>query len=134
MEHRERLTGKVENSIKEMVIKVVKVIFVIILAIGIVFLLGYAVMYLWNWLMPDLFGLPEVGYWKALGILILAKIIFGFGGGGGHKKAKTSSKKACGPLRSDLSKWKHYEEFWEEEGETAYEAYKKRKDMERGTI
>ncbi len=131
MEHRERLTEKLENRVKEIVTKVVKVIFIIILAIGVVFLMGYVVMYLWNWLMPDLFGLSEIDYWKALGVLVLAKIIFGFGGGS-HKKSnsKSSSKKECGSLKKDLSKWKHYEEFWDEEGEMAYEAYKKRKDME----
>lgn len=39
-----------------------------------------AVMLLWNWLMPVLFGLSVITFWQALGILILSKIIFG----GGH--------------------------------------------------
>lgn len=43
-----------------------------------------AVMLLWNWLMPELFGLTEINFWQALGILILAKILFG-GFGGKHK-------------------------------------------------
>ena len=48
------------------------------------FLLGYVVMSLWNWLMPELFGLSMITYWKAFGILILAKILFGgFRGRGG---------------------------------------------------
>ncbi|MBI3501648.1 MAG: hypothetical protein HY063_07625 [Bacteroidetes bacterium] len=41
------------------------------------FLLGYVVMALWNWLMPELFGLGMITYWKAFGILVLAKILFG---------------------------------------------------------
>ncbi len=41
------------------------------------FLLGYVVMSLWNWLMPDLFHLGMITYWQAFGILILAKILFG---------------------------------------------------------
>ncbi len=43
---------------------------------------GYAVMALWNWLMPPLFGLHLITYWQAVGILVLSKILFGgFRGG-----------------------------------------------------
>ncbi|WP_407404473.1 hypothetical protein [Sodaliphilus sp.] len=45
-------------------------------------LLGWLVMLLWNWLMPSLFGLSELGYWQACGLLVLCKILFG--GLGGH--------------------------------------------------
>jgi hypothetical protein len=42
---------------------------------------GFAVMWLWNWLMPALFGLHAIGYWQALGLLVLSKILFsGFRG------------------------------------------------------
>ena len=42
---------------------------------------GFAVMWLWNWLMPALFGLHVIGYWQALGLLVLSKILFsGFRG------------------------------------------------------
>lgn len=37
------------------------------------------VMLLWNWLMPEFFGLKTITYWQSLGILILAKILFGSG-------------------------------------------------------
>ncbi len=33
-------------------------------------------MWLWNWLMPALFRLPTIGFWKAAGILILSHILF----------------------------------------------------------
>lgn len=33
-------------------------------------------MLLWNWLMPGLFGLATIGYFKAFGLLLLAKILF----------------------------------------------------------
>ncbi|MBK9729956.1 MAG: hypothetical protein IPO83_01500 [Chitinophagaceae bacterium] len=46
----------------------------------------YLVMTLWNWLMPVVFGLSVITFWQALGILLLSKLIFGFGRGGwGHK-------------------------------------------------
>jgi Ca2+/H+ antiporter, TMEM165/GDT1 family len=38
---------------------------------------GYVVMRLWNWLMPALFGWHVVGFWQAIGILVLSKILFG---------------------------------------------------------
>jgi len=40
------------------------------------FLLGLGLMLLWNWLMPAVFGLPEVTYWQALGLLVLSHILF----------------------------------------------------------
>nr|WP_244196656.1 hypothetical protein [Paraburkholderia hospita] len=46
----------------------------------------WLVMLLWNWLMPALFvGARLIGYWQALGLLLLSKILFG--GGHGHWKA-----------------------------------------------
>lgn len=40
--------------------------------------LGWVVMLLWNWLMPELFfGTKEIGYLQAIGLLILSKILFG---------------------------------------------------------
>jgi len=42
------------------------------------FLLGFVVMQLWNWLMPELFtGAHTINYWQAFGILVLSKILFG---------------------------------------------------------
>ena len=46
---------------------------------------GLFVMLLWNWLMPELFGLKRLDYWKAWGLLALCTILFkGFGSGGGN--------------------------------------------------
>lgn len=38
---------------------------------------GNAVQELWNWLMPDLFGLPTIRFWQAVGLLGLSWILFG---------------------------------------------------------
>jgi hypothetical protein len=47
------------------------------------------VMVLWNWLMPALFtGARTIGYWQALGLIVLARVLFGRGGGGRHWKAR----------------------------------------------
>lgn len=51
-----------------------------------IFLGGKVVQLLWNWLMPMLFGLREVTFWQAVGILALSRILFGgFGMGGGGR-------------------------------------------------
>lgn len=39
-------------------------------------LLGYITMYLWNWLMPYLFKLPEIDFAMGLGLVVLSKILF----------------------------------------------------------
>lgn len=38
--------------------------------------LGWVVMALWNWLVPELFGLKRLGYWQAWGLLVLGWILF----------------------------------------------------------
>lgn len=49
---------------------------------------------LWNWLMPMIFGLPEISLLQAGGIFILSKMIFtpGFGKGKDHSKSQGSNK------------------------------------------
>jgi len=55
-----------------------------ILGVCLLAFLGWVVMALWNWLMPELFGLKRIGYWQAWGLLILCKILFhGCGSGSG---------------------------------------------------
>ena len=36
-----------------------------------------AVMLLWNAILPDLLSVREIGYWQSLGLLALARILFG---------------------------------------------------------
>ena len=49
------------------------ILFAIVAALA----LGFIVMHLWNWLMPPVFGLRIIGFWQALGLLLLSKILFG---------------------------------------------------------
>ncbi|PJZ50326.1 hypothetical protein [Leptospira saintgironsiae] len=42
--------------------------------------LAYAVWQLWNWLLPDIFGIKQISYWQALGLFVLSHILFK----GGH--------------------------------------------------
>src|SRR5688500_17524139 len=56
---------------------------------------GGIVMLLWNWLLPPLFGWPEITLLQAFGLLVLCRILFGGfgkgGGGGGHQQYKCKS-------------------------------------------
>ena len=47
---------------------------------------GELVMRLWNWLLPPLFGWHQIGFWQAIGLLALCRILFGGFGrhGAGH--------------------------------------------------
>lgn len=47
-----------------------------LLGIGLLALCGLVVMLLWNWLMPDIFGLKRLNYWQAWGLFILFSILF----------------------------------------------------------
>lgn len=40
-------------------------------------LFTFITMSLWNALMPDLFGLKVIGFWQALGLLVLSWLFFG---------------------------------------------------------
>ena len=51
--------------------------------------LTWVVMQLWNCLLPDLFpGVSPIGYWQALGVLVLSRILFGGMRGGFHHGCK----------------------------------------------
>jgi len=52
---------------------ILTVVGLIILA---VLLFGGPLMVLWNWLMPYLFGLPEITFWQACGLQLLATLLF----------------------------------------------------------
>jgi len=41
-----------------------------------------AVMLLWNWLIPNLFGGKMINYWQALGLLVLVRVLTGLGKSG----------------------------------------------------
>nr|WP_175354567.1 hypothetical protein [Herbaspirillum robiniae] len=60
-----------------------------VLCVGV---LGGAVMLLWNWVVPPIFpGAAAIGFWRALGLLVLCRILFGgFRGrhGGWHEKKR----------------------------------------------
>jgi hypothetical protein len=50
---------------------------------------GTVTMSLWNALMPAIFSLPVIGFWQALGLLLLGRLLFGgFPGRRGMKRPR----------------------------------------------
>jgi hypothetical protein len=83
-------------------------------------LFGYIVMLLWNWLMPEIFSLGMITFWQAVGLILLARLIFGgFKHGGDEHKSFTKKKFA----RPDFEKGRNFESFWKDQGKSAYERY-----------
>ncbi len=107
----------------------------IFLAVFMAFIFGYFVMLLWNWIMPTIFGLPEIDYWLAFGIIILARLIFGgFGHGDHHHKDRCYDRydhskfnRGFRPPFNKSTKWQYYEDFWNDEGKAAFEKYVEKK-------
>lgn len=108
-------------------------------ALGLVF--GIFVRELWNWLMPELFGLKTINYWQAFGIVILGQLIFGGAGshGGDSKSSKSKSsggQNECGPAgegdssKESIKHWKYYDEWWNSEGKKAFTDYVQTKGQE----
>jgi hypothetical protein len=102
-------------------------------ATAIALLLGYVVVWLWNWLMPALFGITTITFWQAVALVILARILIG----GFHHSPKHPPRDRIPPKwrtfarrHFNHSDWKYYSDYWQEEGEQAFNEYVKRKKEE----
>ena len=52
------------------------IFYIVGLVILAVILVGGPLMVLWDWLMPTIFGLPEITFWQACGLQLLSIILF----------------------------------------------------------
>jgi hypothetical protein len=104
---------------------------------------GFLVKWLWNELMPVIFGVKQITYWQAFGIIVLAKLLFGCFGAhhrGHHRFHKRHDSHdrirrymwRCGDNdeedelwkpKGSHKNWKYYDQYWKEEGKAAFEAY-----------
>lgn len=55
---------------------IVKIFIAVSITLVTALLVTLPVMWLWNALMPDIFGVVEIGFWQALGVSILSSILF----------------------------------------------------------
>jgi len=65
----------------------------IVLAVVLAFVLGWVVMLLWNWLMPEIFQLPRIGYWQAWGLVLLSHILLKSGHAAGNQHGRPGTWK-----------------------------------------
>jgi hypothetical protein len=81
--------------------KVLVIAAVVVLVPAFIALFGAVTMWLWNWLMPTIFKLPEIGFWQAIGLLLLAHIFFKGGRAGRAGKAHWRRAKLRERMRED---------------------------------
>jgi hypothetical protein len=87
-------------------------------------LCGFIVMWLWNALLPGLFGFHTITFWQGVGIVILARIIFGsFHHRPGSHHYRHNYRCRNHSKQKWFEKWELYDEFWKEEGEKAFNTY-----------
>jgi hypothetical protein len=99
------------------------------------FLFGYFVMLLWNWLMPEIFGLGLITFWQAFGLVVLGRMLFGRLSPPWHRKPDNRYRNhpyhhhgCCGDKKTEWKKWRHYGNYWKEEGERSFNEYVRKKD------
>jgi hypothetical protein len=73
-----------------------------LLALVFIALMGLVTMLLWNWLMPEIFGLKTLNYWQAWGIMILSWILFGGFRSNNSGGSRRSDRKRKEELRRHL--------------------------------
>ncbi len=132
------------------------VIIGILMACAFALIFGFAVKLLWSVTLVPLFALPEITYWQAVGLVILARLVFGGfgfrnkpGGSPFHENPGdvTGHPPFFGRMHDRFHGWsdsqvdenntagfhvpeadqQHYNEFWEKEGKQAFEEYIVRK-------
>ena len=68
--------------------RVIKGVIIALVAAAFFALVVFTLMYCWNYVMPDVFGLPMITFWQALAMLVVARILFWTGwrrGGWGYQ-------------------------------------------------
>jgi hypothetical protein len=97
----------------------------ILLAIFMGFIFGYCVMLLWNWVMPGIFdGVKVITYWQAVGLVLLARLLFGAGGQTQYSHHdEWRGRVGCSRNRDYWEDHKYYAAWWRAEGKQALKVY-----------
>lgn len=56
------------------ILRALKIALIVVIALTV---MAFIVMGLWNWLIPPVVGWKAIDFWQALGLLVLARILFG---------------------------------------------------------
>jgi len=127
-------------------LRIIGMVFVgLVFAVLFALVFGFLVKWIWNLLMPGLFGLSAISYWQAFGLVILAKLLFGAFGSHHHDRwhkhprpfhdwrHRRKNSEDDEPWRRRSRDSKYYKQYWQDEGKAAFEAYMKRAEMEKKT-
>jgi hypothetical protein len=93
-------------------------------------LFGLLIQFLWNATLTEMFDLPALSFWQAVGLFILAKLFFGFGAGSGGSPRKRKKSRVERQSRSNsedvatLADDETFKKFWQDEGKASYEAFR----------
>jgi hypothetical protein len=88
----------------------------LVLGVAFVAAIGFAVMLLWNALIPQLFAGPAVRFWQAVGLLVLSRLLVGGFRGAGrhgwrhrawHRRWERMSPEERARFRDGFTRWKH---------------------------
>jgi hypothetical protein len=93
----------------------------IVLGGALVLVFGYAVMSLWNAVMPALFSVGHLTFWRGVGLLLLARILVGGfhrGGFGGHRRFGRRAS------------FQQYEDWWRDVGQQSFRDFSASKPTE----
>jgi hypothetical protein len=124
------------------ILRIIGMVFAgVIFAVLFALVFGFLVKWLWNVLMPELFGVPQITYWQAFGVVVLAKLLFGTFGSRFHGHDHWSRHPGPfdkwhdrfhgledGPWSKRSRNWKTYRRYWQEEGRAAFETYLRKKE------
>ncbi len=132
-----------------MMLRVLKwMLFGMIIASIFALIFGILVKWLWGFTLSPLFGISTPSYWQAVGLVLLARLIFGgFHHNNHHKRSHFSGKCKNGKREAWLHKFhnrihnempdedwsesismsedlkEHYHDFWKKEGKESFKAY-----------
>lgn len=93
-------------------------------------LFGLLIQFLWNATLTEMFDLPALSFWQAVGLFILAKLFFGFGAGSSGSPRRRKKPRVDRQLSEDaedvstLADDETFRKFWQEEGKASYEAFR----------
>ena len=130
--------GKPPSSRGGKVLRIIGMTFFgVVLAAIFALVFGLVVKWLWNWLMPAIFGLGVITFWQAFGLVLLAKILFGaFGHHDRRRPDHPVPSKVASFVHGEKfdhsfkhgngKNWRYFRQYWEDEGRSSFEAYVKK--------